>query len=126
MLRLLLFFVCLLLSADCTLQRDSLLAFYYATGGPSWTTVWDTLTEPCDAPLWYGIGCTASIVDGLNLPSNNLSGTLTDLQLPDLLNMYVEIRAPSCLVQIADRLFQWLVGTWAATTSTDLFQNGLI
>ena len=63
-----LFFLALLLSVDCSLpsyQKDSLVALYDATGGPNWYNKWNISTS-------------------LSLAGNNLTGTLTDLQLPSL------------------------------------------
>ena len=50
---------------ECT-QRDALLTFYYAAGGPNWdtmagqgTTIWDPTTYPCsNSHPWVGIQCT--------------------------------------------------------------------
>ena len=88
------FFVGLLLSVDCTpqYQKDSLMAFYIATGGPFWLNTigndhkWDNSTDPCETPLWFGVGCGfgSNTVISLELIENNLTGSLTDLQLPDL------------------------------------------
>ena len=83
----------LLLSVDCSLlpeQKTSLIALYNATGGPFWTHTWDLLTDPCD-DSWYGVSCEYylrnSVVD-LNLNINNLTGSLPDLELPDVMTMY--------------------------------------
>jgi hypothetical protein len=90
---LLLCFVALLFSVDClTLpdQKTSLVGLYNATGGPFWTNQWDVLTDPCDPGLkWFGVSCDSSgqKVVALDLYFNNLTGSLTDLQLPDLVTL---------------------------------------
>jgi len=59
-------------------EYAALVALYYATGGPSWTTPW---TLPTDSPCsLYGVSCMGGHVAVLNLSSNNLSGALP----PDL------------------------------------------
>jgi hypothetical protein len=68
-------------------ERVALLAFHGACGGPSWFVPWNlTSPSPC---TWFGVTCdpTQESVVELTLPSNNLVGTLPDLQLPELLNM---------------------------------------
>jgi Leucine-rich repeat (LRR) protein len=68
----------------CDRRSDSLelVKFYNATIGSNWTIKWD-LSKPINT--WNGIvlssqGCVSQI----NLPQNNLSGTLIALQLPAL------------------------------------------
>jgi hypothetical protein len=86
-------FVALLLSADCATpqyQKDSLLALYSSAGGPFWVNIWNISTDPCDDPsLWFGVGCNAArnSVTFLDVSNNNLTGSLPDLQLPDLTDM---------------------------------------
>ena len=68
-------------------QRDSLIDFYTATGGNSWfnSAGWNTSTDPCGTPVWYGVSCnSAPEVTGIGLYRNNLVGTLPDLLLPKL------------------------------------------
>ena len=51
-----------------------------------WTQKWNLTLDPCVDPAWYGLTCNSngsSIVD-LSLGSNGLSGTLPDLDLPEL------------------------------------------
>ena len=98
-LRLLLLFA-LLLSVACLLpqlQKDSLVALFNATGGPNWTNKanWNASTDPCTA-FWFGISCDAlkQNVTGLALASNNLIGSLPDLQLPALVSLLGEPSAP--------------------------------
>ncbi len=67
---------------DCATQAEipeaecnALVALYNSTGGASWTnhTNWLQTDTPCS---WYGVSCTAGLVTGLNLSSNNLVGSL--------------------------------------------------
>ena len=69
-------------------QRTSLLALHGATGGPFWFTKWN-LAAPDPCVSWFGVSCNipGDSVVGLALPSNNLTGTLPDLLLPNLLNL---------------------------------------
>ena len=78
----------LLLEGACSLplyEKNSLISFYNATGGPYWTRNWSTATDPCALP-WYGVTCDASnsSVTRLVLSSNNLTGSLPDLELSAL------------------------------------------
>lgn len=56
-------------------EREALIAFYNATGGPQWTnnTNWCS-----DKPLseWYGISMSGEYVEGINLNDNNLTGNI--------------------------------------------------
>jgi Leucine-rich repeat (LRR) protein len=58
-------------STECT----ALAALYNATGGSSWTnhTGWLGDNTPCD---WFGVTCSAGHVQQIELPWNNLTGTL--------------------------------------------------
>ena len=69
------------------LQRDSLMALYNATGGQYWAQTWSTSTDPCGPPSWFGVICIDQNVTELNLVTNNLTGTLPDLQLPLLTDL---------------------------------------
>ena len=65
-------------------QKASLVNFYNATAGPSWTSTlrWNA-GDPC-ANAWEGVFCD-SLKDNvitLTLPNNGLAGTLPDLDLP--------------------------------------------
>ena len=74
---------CLLLPG----QKDSLVALYNSTGGPFWSLKqWDISTDPCNPSPWAGVSCdgSASNVLRINLPNNNLTGSLPDLRLPEL------------------------------------------
>ena len=86
----LLFSVTLLLSVDCfTLpeQKNALIVLYNATGGPFWTIPfpWKHSTDPCTSS-WWGVRCDPlkERVIELFLIGYNLTGSLPDLQLPDL------------------------------------------
>jgi gliding motility-associated-like protein len=72
----------------CDRQSDSLslVEFYLATDGPNWTNPWN-LDQPMDT--WYGVmlndeGC----VKDIDLDNNNLSGNLTQLNLPALQDLH--------------------------------------
>ena len=91
-----LLFVALLLSAVFSLaqvQIDSLLAFYMSTGGPFWfnNANWNLTADPCAPPGWYGVICDPSKTTVEEFwfggGNNNLTGTLPDLNLPDLFRM---------------------------------------
>ena len=74
--------VACLLSPD---QKDSLIALYNATGGPSWSPhQWNLSSDPCTVPKWHGVVCNGSDVQSITLVFNNLGGFLPDLQLPAL------------------------------------------
>ena len=69
-------------------QRDSLVAFWNATNGPTWINkaYWNSASDPCTSPRWYGVTCDVynGNVTNLILDNNNLTGSLPDLQLPQL------------------------------------------
>ena len=72
--------------ATPTNQKNALEAFYLATNGPSWLVGSGSLVgEPCVAtPPWFGITCDPSDnIIGINLPDNELTGSLPD-SLSDL------------------------------------------
>ena len=68
-------------------EKRSLEDFYWATSGGAWFGKWDLNTDPC-SPNWFGITCGSngadSFIQEIKLPTNNLQGTLTDLNLPNL------------------------------------------
>ena len=67
-------------------EKTSLLALHDATSGPSWKNNWDRSLDPCS---WFGVVCNLSnsSVEILSLPSNNLIGSLPDLELPFLIKL---------------------------------------
>ena len=71
-------------------EKATLVSLHAATAGQYWITKWNTTGDPCD-DAWNGINCNASktTVQGLSLVSNNLTGTLVDLQLPNLNSLFV-------------------------------------
>ena len=56
-------------------QTDALEALYQSTDGPNWThrDGWLGTNSPCE---WYGVSCSQGQIVGLNLGSNQLSGTI--------------------------------------------------
>ncbi|QKX05217.1 hypothetical protein HN014_09900 [Aquimarina sp. TRL1] len=68
-------------------EKQALLDFYTATGGPNWKNTvennkpWDPAIPVCD---WYGVIVNNGTVTGLNLGRNNLSGNLVLAPLASL------------------------------------------
>lgn len=62
---------------------DTLMAFFNSTNGPHWFnhSHWG---ETYNCAGWYGVECDNSTIQNLNLPSNGLSGPITDVF--DLMN----------------------------------------
>lgn len=61
-------------------DRQALLAFYLETNGGAWTnrSGWNYPGNVGDSPCgWFGVSCTDGRVTELNMPSNNLNGTIT-------------------------------------------------
>jgi Leucine-rich repeat (LRR) protein len=58
------------------LDSLALVALYNSTNGPEWTSATNWLTGPLST--WQGITVSNGRVATINLPSNNLSGTLPD------------------------------------------------
>lgn len=58
-------------------EREILIEFYQATGGPQWynNTNWCS-----DKPIaeWYGVSKTNGVVEGLNLMDNHLTGSIPE------------------------------------------------
>ena len=84
----LVFVLSLVMWGNCLLmsERESLEEFYNSTGGSSWfPSNWNLSADPC---TWAGVTCIGFNSDfsvrSLSLPNNNLTGTLSDLQLPQL------------------------------------------
>ncbi|MCP4091445.1 MAG: hypothetical protein GY746_16895, partial [Gammaproteobacteria bacterium] len=66
--------------AEC----NTLVDLYNATDGPNWDEGWNLTNTPCS---WHGVTCSTGSpghVTILSLISNNLTGTLPDLALPNL------------------------------------------
>ncbi|PHN05232.1 T9SS type A sorting domain-containing protein [Flavilitoribacter nigricans] len=75
-------FVC-----DRATDSLSLVQFYQALDGPNWKTTWD-LNQPMET--WYGITLNAAgCVERISLGNNGLTGTLIDLNLPELDELYL-------------------------------------
>lgn len=73
------------------LGADSLAleAFYNATGGPNWTTKTNWLSGKVNT--WFGVTVTNDRITAINLPNNNLTGSIPDgtLILNDLTSINV-------------------------------------
>ncbi len=55
-------------------EKDALIAFYNATGGPNWTNTWDLNSSPGS---WHGLSFnTSGRVTTIDLRDNNLTGHL--------------------------------------------------
>jgi hypothetical protein len=66
-------------------EYDALVALYYSTDGDNWIENTNWLSnEPIDT--WYGITIKNNKVTGLELPNNNLSGSIPS-ELADLPNL---------------------------------------
>lgn len=61
-------------------DRDVLLAFYRATGGPQWKQNRGWTTDD-DISLWFGVKVQDGRVVGLHLGGNNLKGNVPSLRL---------------------------------------------
>jgi Leucine-rich repeat (LRR) protein len=61
-----------------TSERDALVAFYTATGGPSWTNRTNWLGNPGTEHTWFGVTLNSqkTTVIRLTLPLNNLTGSI--------------------------------------------------
>jgi len=69
-------------------EREAMVLFYYAAGGPGWTNKsgWVTATEGTECS-WYGVLCTSDHLYVLRLSDNNLTGTVSS-SLGDLSPSY--------------------------------------
>ena len=65
-------------------QQNSLMDLYVYTGGSSWIQQWTQQILPCTL---FGVTCdqAQNTVLSIILPSNNLTGSLPNLYLPDLI-----------------------------------------
>jgi len=56
-------------------ERQALVTLYNETGGSDWkdSSGWLSDSTPC---TWFGVTCSGGSVIGLNLPDNNLSGSI--------------------------------------------------
>jgi len=77
-------------ATDCSLVTEipqtecqSLLDLYNSTNGASWTinTGWNVDNTPCS---WKGVACSGAHVTNLDLNTNQLSGAIPNLNLPNL------------------------------------------
>jgi len=73
-------------------EKSALDDFYIAMGGPDWLVRagWDTKSDPCGVPTWFGIKCKSNTtginasesstdhVISISLGDNHLDGTLPD------------------------------------------------
>jgi len=68
-------------------ECQSLLELYNSTDGANWTdkTGWNETNTPCS---WLGVTCTEGHVTALNA-NNDLVGTLPNLNLPNLRQLYI-------------------------------------
>jgi len=74
---------CNLVTEIPTTECQSLLDLYNSTNGAGWTdkTGWNDTDTPCS---WFGVICSSGHISTVNLPNNQLVGTLPNLNLPSL------------------------------------------
>jgi hypothetical protein len=67
-------------------ECQSLLDLYNSTNGVGWinNTGWNVTDTPCS---WFGVSCSGGHVTTLNLNTNQLSGTIPNLNLPSLTSL---------------------------------------
>lgn len=65
-------------------DRAELIKLYNAAGGENWINSWD-LQQPINT--WYGVNVDGGVVFGIDLSSNNLVGTLPEMNLPNLFEL---------------------------------------
>lgn len=72
-----------ILAADSLALRE----FYVSTGGPNWVNRTNWLSG--NVSTWFGVTVTNDKITGINLPDNNLTGSITAdaLILDDLVNL---------------------------------------
>lgn len=74
---------------------DQLAEFYDATGGDDWLRNDGWLDPDVHFCQWYGVDCDQewqASITGLNLPANNLTGSINDLALIELLDERLNLR----------------------------------
>jgi len=69
-------------------ECQELVTFYNSTNGASWTKKmgWLNTNTPCS---WYGITCEGGHIDVIHLYENSLNGTLPNLNLPNLTELFL-------------------------------------
>jgi len=69
-------------------ECQSLVDLYNSTNGSGWTdkTGWNVTTTPCS---WFGVTCSGGHVSKVNLQNNQLVGTIPNLNLPALTQLYL-------------------------------------
>jgi len=71
-------------------EYNALKAFYQSTDGDNWTRKWVITVNDLNQRSWEGVGLYAGHVVSVQLPSNNLSGSIPDLvDLPYLQTLNV-------------------------------------
>lgn len=61
------------------IEYEALIAFYNATGGAEWFNKWNIASNNLNKSSWYGVSISDGHVVAIQLPSNNLTGTIPDL-----------------------------------------------
>lgn len=58
-------------------EYDALVAFFQNAGGTGWKEVWDTSSNNLHEKKWKGVTTNDGHVVSINLPDNNLTGTIS-------------------------------------------------
>ena len=81
---------CLTVTTISLFECNALAILFNSTNGSNWTnnTGWLANNNPC---TWYGVTCASGHVTELNLPNNNLEGTIPPKvsDLPYLVKLYL-------------------------------------